>query len=500
MDQAKIKQRIRIPSLHSKIMTAEAAQAFIKNGMVVGMSGFTRAGDPKVVPFAFADAAAKDGRKIYLMTGASMGADVDGAMARAGAISKRMPFMSDRDMRSAINSGKVLYFDQNLSDQGYQIRQGQLPKPEVVVIEATAVTEDGMIIPTTSFGNTGVFLEYAQQIILEVNIGMPDGLEGVHDYYYPRRMPHAEAIPLMHPADRCGAIGVKVDPSKIVGIVITNQLDSPSENKLADPSQDAMAANLKTFFLNEIKVGRLTNSLGPIQAGVGSVANAALWGLMDGPFENLLMFSEVLQDSTFDLIDCGKMVYAAGTAITISPEKTKQVFENFDKYKDKIVLRPTEVSNNAELVKRINLIAVNTAMDVDIYGNVNSTHIGGTHIMNGIGGSGDFANNAHTTIFLTRAAQVGEKVSRVLPMVPHVDHHEHNVDVIITDQGIADLRGLAPRERAQVIINNCAHPNFKPLLQQYVEEANKRGGQTPHVIEKAFEWFARERATGSMLP
>lgn len=500
MDQEKVNKRIRIPALKDKIMSAEAAQEFIKDGMVVAMSGFTRAGDPKVIPFAFADAAEKDGRKIYLMTGASMGDDVDGVMARAGAIYKRMPFMSDRDMRRSINEGQIQYFDQNLSDQGYQIRQKQLPAPDIAVIEALAVTEDGMIIPTSSFGNTAVFLEYAEKVILEVNLGMPDALEGVHDYYVPKRAPNAEPIPVMEASQRAGEIGVKIDPSKIIGIVLTDQLDSPSENKLSDPSQDAMATNLNKFFLSEYESGRLPISLGPLQAGVGSVANAALWGLMDSPFKDLIMFSEVLQDSTFDLLDCGKMIFAAGTAITISPGMTEKVYGNFDRYKDKIVLRPTEVSNNAELIKRINLIAVNTAMDVDIYGNVNSTHIGGTHIMNGIGGSGDFATNAHTTIFLTRAAQVGEQVSRVLPMVPHVDHHEHNVDVIITDQGIADIRGLSPRERAQVIINNCAHPVFVPELKKYVEEANKRGGQTPHVIEKSFEWFARQRETGSMLP
>lgn len=501
MDQEKVNKRIRIPELKNKIMSAETAQAFIKDGMVVGMSGFTRAGDPKLIPFAFADAAAKDGRKIYLMTGASLGADVDGCMARAGAISKRTPFMSDRDMRAAINKGDIMYFDQNLGDTALQIRNKQLPSPDLAIIEATAITEDGMIIPTTSCGNTSVFLEEAKHIILEVNLAVPDALEGIHDFYVPGRrgMPEAAIIPVMDVMDRPGTIGVKIDVSKIIGIVLTDKMDSASENNLADPAQDAMAVHLRNFFIGEIESGRMTESLFPLQAGVGSVANAGLWGLLEGPFKGLTMWSEVLQDSTWDLIDSGRMTFATGTSITVSPKKTEEIYNNWERYQDKVCLRPIYMTNNAEIIKRINLIAVNTAMDVDIYGNVNSTHIGGTHMMNGIGGSGDFATNAHTTIFMTSSQHPSGSFSRVLPMVPHVDHNEHNVDIIITEQGIADCRGKAPREKAIEIINNCAHPDYKDQLMKYFRDAcEQRGGQSPHIIEHAFDWYKRQRETGTM--
>lgn len=502
MDQEKVKRRIRIPALHGKIMSAAAAADFIKDGMVVGMSGFTRAGDPKQIPFEFAKLAEGGKRKIYLMTGASLGADVDGAMARAGVISKRTPFMSDRDMRAAINKGEIPYYDLNLGDLAPMIRRKQLPEPDIAVVEATAITEDGVVILTTSAGSTDVFLEKAKQILLEVNLAVPDGLEGVHDIYVPqtRLMPAPAAIPIMDVMDRAGSIGVKVDPSRIVGIVLTDKLDSASENVLADPAQDKMAVNLRNFFLGEIKAGRMTESLFPLQAGVGSVANAGLWGLLEGPFKGLTMWSEVLQDSTWDLIDSGRMTFATGTSITVSPKKTEKVYGNWDHYKDKVCIRPIFITNSAEIIKRINLIAVNTAMDVDIYGNVNSTNIAGSNMMNGIGGSGDFVINAHTTIFLTRAASPNGKLSRVLPMVPHVDHNEHNVDVIITDQGIADLRGLSPRERAVAIIANCASPDYRPALEEYFRLACERGGHTPHILEKAFEFFARQRETGSMMP
>ena len=499
MDQAKIEKRIRIPELRNKIMSAAQAADFIKDGMVVGMSGFTRAGDPKEIPFEFAKLAEGGKRKIYLMTGASLGADVDGAMARAGAISKRTPFMSDTDMRKAINKGDVPYFDLNLGDLAYQIRNKQLPDPDIAVVECLSITEDGMVVPTTSVGSTDCFLEKAKQILLEVNLAMPDGMEGNHDIYVPRRrlMPEAAVIPITEVYGKAGTIGCPIDPSKVVGIVITNKMDSASENKLADPAQDAMGANLREFFLGEIKSGRMTPALFPLQAGVGSVANAGLWGLLEGPFQGLTMWSEVLQDSTWDLIDSGRMTFATGTAITVSPSKTEEVYGNWDRYQNKVCLRPIYITNSAEIIKRINLIAVNTAMDVDIYGNVNSTNIAGSNMQNGIGGSGDFAVNAHTTIFMTRSSSPNGKLSRVLPMVPHVDHNEHNVDIIITENGIADLRGKSPRERAVEIIK-ISDPDYKPMLEEYFRKACERGGHTPHVLENAFDFFENLRTKGSM--
>ena len=129
------------------------------------------------------------------------------------------------------------------------------------------------------------------------------------------------------------------------------------------------------------------------------------------------------------------------------------------------------------------MIAINTALEADIYGNVNSTHVGGTHMMNGIGGSGDFARNAHLGILVTKAMAKGGALSSIVPMVTHVDHNEHDVDVLVTEQGLADLRALAPRERAETILGNCVHPDYRELATDYFREASRRGGHTPHMLE-----------------
>ena len=219
-----------------------------------------------------------------------------------------------------------------------------------------------------------------------------------------------------------------------------------------------MANILLDFFRSEIKAGRLTNELMPLQSGVGSVANAVLDGFADSEFENLVVASEVLQDAVFNLIDAGKVSFACCNFYYITEELQEKVYGNFEKYADKICLRPQEISNHPELIRRLGLISINTALELDIYGNVNSTHVSGTKMMNGIGGSGDFARNARLGIFVTKSYAKGGAISSIVPMVSHVDHTEHDVDVIVTEQGIADLRGLAPKERASINYRKLCTP------------------------------------------
>jgi succinyl-CoA:acetate CoA-transferase len=171
---------------------------------------------------------------------------------------------------------------------------------------------------------------------------------------------------------------------------------------------------------------------------------------------------------------------------------------DIDKYKSRLILRPQEISNHPEVIRRLGLICLNTALEYDIYGNINSTHVNGTHMMNGIGGSGDFARNASYAVFVTKSLAKNGNISSVVPMVTHVDHNEHYVDLMVTEVGLADLRGLAPRERARTIIENCTHPIYRDGLRDYFKRALKRGGHTPHLLEEAFSWHDAFRKRGTM--
>ena len=494
-------KKIRNEQLKGKVVTAEEAASWIKDGMKLGMSGFTRAGDAKVVPMALVERAKNEKFKVDVYTGASLGPEVDQHMAEAGIINKRLPFQADKAMRNKINADEITYVDQHLSHTAELVRQGIVGPIDFAIIEAVAITEDGMIIPTTSVGNSAIFVQEAKNVIIELNVAHPDGLEGLHDVYTPEKQGERQPIPLTSSSDRIGTIGIPVDPEKIKGIVVSNDVDAPSTIVPPDEETAIMAKHLTNFLREEIKAGRLTEKLAPLQSGIGSVANAVLNGFVESEFEDLEIYSEVLQDSVFELIDAGKVKFASGCSITLSEEKGKEVYGNLDKYRDKLVLRPQEISNHPEVIRRLGLISINTALELDIYGNVNSTHVAGTRMMNGIGGSGDFARNARLGIFVTKSYAKGGKISSIVPFVSHVDHTEHDVDVIVTEQGYADLRGLAPKDRAKVIIENCAHPDYRSQLLDYFNEALAQTGghQTPHILEKALSWHINLAKKGTML-
>lgn len=491
-------ERIKVASLLDKVMSAAEAAQLFEDGMVVGSSGFTKAGDSKEVLPAFADRAMNEDIQITLLTGASLGHGTDGKLAAAGALKKRMPFQVDATLRGKINQGEVLYLDQHLSEAAELLHNGFM-KLDLAVLEVAGIEKDGSLIPTTSVGNSASFAALADKVILEVNESVPLDVLGIHDIYMAESYPYRNVIPVVAADNKIGRRTIPLDISKVIAIVRTSKHDSPADIAAPDEKTTAIASHILKFLEAEVEAERLTDRLLPLQAGIGKVANAVLTGFKDSKFKHLTMFSEVLQDSTFDLIDAGVMDFASASSITVSAECYDRVMNNLDAYRDKMVLRPQNISNTPGLIRRLGVIAINTAIEFDIYGNVNSTHISGSRLMNGIGGSGDFARNAYLSIFVTQAASKENKISHVLPMVSHVDHTEHDVDILVTDVGLADLRGLAPRERALEIINNCVHEDYREELKSYFERACAEvGGQTPHLLGEAFAWHIRLAETGSM--
>jgi len=492
------KDRIRLPALMDKVVSSHQAATLFRDGMTVGMSGFTRAGDAKAIPLALVERARQAPLNLTLITGASLGNDSDGLMANAGVVARRMPFQSDAALRRKINTGEVMFIDQHLSDTAELLRSGSLKGIDIAVIEAVAIREDGSIVPTMSVGNSASFAQQARQVIVEINLNAPLELEGLHDIYLPQARPRREPLPLVSPWDRIGSTSIPVDPSRIAAIVFTDSPDSPSNVLPPDFQTDAIARHVVAFLEREVEAGRMDSDLLPLQAGIGTIANAVLHGLTQSSFRNLTMYSEVLQDSALELLDSGHLAMASASSITLSEKAHARFLANIEQYRKRIVLRPQEISNHPELVRRLGVIALNTALEFDLYGNVNSTHVGGTHMMNGIGGSGDFARNGELAIFVSKSVAKDGAISSVVPMVSHVDHTEHDVDVLVTEWGLADLRGLAPRERAPLIIAHCAHPSYRQQLWSYYEEALRGGGQTPHVLEQAFSWHTRYAMEGTM--
>jgi len=481
-----------------KFITADEAAALVQHGDNVGFSGFTPAGCPKVVPGAIAKRAEAEhaaGRpfKIGMFTGASTGDRLDGALARAEAVKFRTPYQSNKDMRAGINAGTNPYFDMHLSMLAQELRYGFLGKIDVAIVEAADVTEDGQIVPTSGVGILPTICRLADKIIVELNDKHPKEIRGMHDLAEPLDPPHRRDMPIYSPSDRVGQPFIQVDPKKIVGVVHTSEPNDEGAFAPLDDVTKAIGDNVAKFLVAEMEAGRLPKEFLPLQSGVGNVANAVLGALGDNKqipaFE---IYTEVIQDAVIELMKKGRVKFASGCSLSVTRPVIQEIYGNLDFFKDKLLLRPQEYSNNPEIVRRLGVITINTALEADIFGNINSTHVNGTRMMNGIGGSGDFARNGYLSIFTTPSTAKDGKISAFVPMVSHLDHSEHSVKIIITEYGIADLRGKSPRQRAEEIIEKCVHPDYKQLLRDYLELGVK--GQTPQNLDACFV-FHREVAT-----
>lgn len=493
--------------VESKKMTAEEIASLIHNGEVLAVSGFTPAGYPKAVPLALAEKGKKLHQKglpfkISLYTGASTGDEIDGAMARANIIQRRYPYQSSPDIRNAINTGEVEFADLHLSHVAQFIRYGFLPKPTTAILEAVSVTEDGKIYLSVAGGIAASAAMLADRIFIELNHFYGEEVIGLHDVYVPKPPPSREPIDIHKVGDRIGKDYIQVPVDKIAGIVETNMPDSTKPFAEPDADSYAIANNILDFFRYERKKGRLPEGL-PFQSGVGNVANAVLTCMAKDPQQPpFSVYTEVMQDCLFPLLENEKLLQASVCSFTLSPDGQKKFKEILNQHRDKFVIRQQEISNNPEVVRRLGIISMNTALEFDIFGHVNSTHVMGSKMMNGIGGSGDFTRNCYLPIFMTPSIAKGGKISSIVPFCTHHDHNEHSTQIFVTEQGLADVRGLAPVARARKIIEKCVHPDYKDVLIDWLEYGLKHAPSrhTPLCLDKAFELHLRFLKTGSMLP
>ncbi len=471
-------------------MTAEEAATFIKDQDTVVFSGFTPAGAPKVVPKAVAERAtalhaAGQPFKINVITGASTGPSLDGALAAANAVGFRTPYQSDPEMRKKINQGKVRFFDMHLSRLPQDLRYGFLGPVQCAIIEASEVTRHGEIVLTSSVGAAPTFCRVAEKIIVELNRYHPDKLRGSHDIYEPLDPPARSDIPVFQPCSRVGTPTIHVEPAKIIGVVETNAPDETGAFREIDPVTARIGENVANFLAREVRRGVIPGGFLPIQSGVGETANAVLHAMGRHPeIPRFQMWTEVIQDAVINLMAEGKVTFASGCSLTVTRETLQRVYADWTFFRPRILLRPQEITNNPEVVRRLGVISINTAIEVDLSGNVNSTHILGSSIMNGIGGSADFARNAFLSMFVCPSTTKGGAISTIVPLVSHLDSSEHSVSVIVTEQGVADLRCKSPQERAECIVRNCVHPEYREQLLDYIRLAGH--SHTPQKLSAAF--------------
>lgn len=473
------------------IMTPDEAASTIMDGEFVGFSGFTAAGSAKAVPRSLADRArALHARgepfRVRVLTGASTSDDLDEALAQENAISWRAPYQSSRTLRQRINNQETSFLDIHLSHLPQMLDYGFLGNINVAVVEATDVTADGRIYLSSSVGCSPSVLAHAERIIVEINEHHSQRLWEMHDIRRLPAPPHRNPIPIEYPLSKIGTPFCSVRPEQIVGVVHTNEPDGVPSFSAPDEVSTQIGGHIVRFLVDEMHAGRMPKELLPLQAGVGNVSNAVMAALgADPEIPRFEMYTEVIQDAQIALMKDEKLTGASTSAMSLSDGMMRSVYENMDFFGPRIVLRPQELTNHPGVVRRLGVIGINTVLEMDIYGCANSTHVCGTHIMNGIGGSGDFVRNCYMSILQAPSTAKGGKISTVVPMCSHVDHNEHSVNVLVTEQGLADLRGLGPVERAERIIDKCAHPEFKDYLYEYVERAPM--GHIRHDLSRCFD-------------
>ncbi|THC92437.1 hypothetical protein EYZ11_008103 [Aspergillus tanneri] len=499
---ALLKSRVRRPSYLKKLAKAEDLIDYFPHGSYIGWSGFTGVGYPKKVPTALADHVEKnrlEGKLKYtLFVGASSGAETENRWARLNMIERRSPHQVGKEIAKGINSGQIKFFDKHLSMfpsdlvYGYYTMDKPNNKLDVAVIEASAITEDGGIIPGASVGASPELVQMADKVIIEVNTASPS-FEGLHDITMSELPPRRKPYLILAPEDRIGTPHIPVDPEKVVAIVESDYPDQTQPNAPEDASSQAIATHLIEFLKHEVNMGRLPKNLLPIQSGIGNIANAVIGGLSKGgaDFTNLKVWTEVLQDSFLDLFDSGNLDFATATSIRFSPDGFKRFYDNWERYAGKLLLRSQQVSNSPEIIRRLGVIGMNTPVEVDIYAHANSTCVMGSRMLNGLGGSADFLRSAKYSIMhtpSTRPSKVDPTgVSCIVPFCTHIDQTEHDLDVVVTEQ----------------IIDKCSHPEYKPILTDYLDRAEyeclKKGmGHEPHLLFQAFKMHQNLAEKGTM--
>jgi succinyl-CoA:acetate CoA-transferase len=490
-------ERIRHPESRAKVMTAEEAVRLFRDGMMVATSGSTM-GFPKATFGALAERIKTEGRlKIDLLCAGPLSSEFEDVLFEAGGIGRRIGAVGGEKLRGGINRGEVTFIEGKGSSLPLQVKRGWFGPLDMAVIEAVGLTEDGQIIPSTAVYDAPEWIAAASQVIVEINLNRPLSLEGLHDIYQRGDDP----IPIVgngNPLKRIGVPYFPVDPRKIKAIVISDLGDKPSKEAKPDAMGAAIGQSLVDFFRKEIAAGRLSESLPPFELGFGELFGNMMQKIGEGGFKNFRFHLPMVTDPVFELVEAGKVEWVEGIALRLSSDAWKRFEQELDRYKKLIVLRPFTVINSAELIQRMGVTAINGCLEMDLQGQVNSSHVLGARIMAGIGGTYDYARNSPCSIFIARSTTKGGAISTIVPFVSHVDHTEHDVDVLVTEQGLADLRGLDPRERAAEIIGKCAHPDYRGLLSDYLERAKKEPGHIPFGMEEANSFHLRFKRTGSM--
>ena len=485
-----LRSRVKDVDLLDKVMDAEdAVRKFVAGSKAIAISGMTGTGYPKVVPRAMSEYVERTGEKfdVVVYGAGTVGVDLEEYLSRIG-IRRRFPIGASAEVtRKLVNSREFEAYDMWLTEYSRWLRDDVLTRRfsgiDIAIVEATGVTEEGLVLGT-SVDAIPVFIEKARGVIVELSLVKPYML-GLHDIYVPKIN---EVIPVRSVLDRIGDRVVKIPKSKVMAVVPSTIDDQRGAYSPGGDIDRRVVENIVDFLSKEASEDpNLRTDYVTLQPAAGPIASLLADRIHEIGF-SLSIWGEIASVRWLKTLN-GNVKAISGSAIYTLPgdERLREEFyENIDEFKDRVVLRPQAISNSPEIISRFYHINVQQAIEVDVYGQVNITYIGDRFIV-GVGGSGDHAKASYITI-VALPSITGSGLPRVVPLVYHVDLVDHDVDIIVTDQGWADLRGLSPLEKARAIIEECAHPSYKDMLWDYLETVVKKTGHRPVDLRKAVEF------------
>ncbi|KAK4705081.1 hypothetical protein P7C70_g1127, partial [Phenoliferia sp. Uapishka_3] len=418
---AALQQRVRRPNLLNKLTTAEELPE--NDGKkLISLLAQTASESSRVQPAALADHVENNNLQadpatklqFNLFVGASTGPEVEDRWAKLDMIRFRAPHQVGKEVAKGINSGRIdfageivylltkdlapladlsfvktstclcslrilhtdvcLFFSYVFSaalttarskDYALNKKHGE-PKKHLdwAIVEATAITEDGKIVPGASVGATPEILQSAEKIIIEVNTKIPS-FEGEALSLFKQKLSLIELI--TSPSQRIGETAIQIDLDRVVAVIEADRPDNTGGNAPETEDSKAIARHLIEFLQSEVTDGRLPKNLLPLQSGIGNVANSIIGGLADGPFEDVQVWTEVLQDTFIRFLDSGKLSFATATSIRFSPEGFDHFYKNWASYKDRLLLRSQQVANSPEIIRRLGVIAMMDGIDLETW-------------------------------------------------------------------------------------------------------------------------------------
>src|SRR3954465_602174 len=342
------------------------------------------------------------------------------------------------NVRDAVNDGRADYTPVYLSEIEGLFEHGELPI-DVALVEVSPPDAHGFCSLGIGVDTTMTAARLAKFVIAQVN----------------DQMPRTYGDSFIH-------------VSKISAFVESSRPLCEMPREEPNELQKAIAKN----------VASLIEDGATLQMGIGGIPSAVLPHLMDR--KDLGIHSELVGDNVIPLIEAGIIT---GTRKTVLPRKivlgfvlgTRTMFDYVDD-NPMFEFRPTAFCNDPALIARNDkMVAINSALQIDLTGQVCSDSIG-NRFYSGIGGQVDFLRGASRSrggkpIIAISSTAKNDTVSRIVPMLnpgAGVVTSRGLVRYVVTEYGVAYLHGKSIRERAKALIN-IAHPAFREGLYEYCE-------------------------------